>query len=58
MRIAQLGGLTLRLSGGTDGKGGGHGPVVVLVTGSARRGTILCTSRHLGHTNWDEIRLS
>lgn len=33
MRIAQLGGLTVRLTGGTDGQGGGHGPVVVLLHG-------------------------
>lgn len=33
MRIAQLGGITVRLTGGTDGKGGGHGPVVMLLHG-------------------------
>jgi len=31
MRIAQIGGLTLRLTGGTDGKGGGDGPTVMLL---------------------------
>jgi phospholipase/carboxylesterase len=41
MRIAQLGGLTLRLSGGTDGKGGGNGPVVVLLHGFGARGNDL-----------------
>ena len=33
MRIEQLGGLTVRLTGGTDGGGGGNGPVVVLLHG-------------------------
>jgi phospholipase/carboxylesterase len=33
MRIEKLGGLTVRITGGTDGKGGGHGPVVVLLHG-------------------------
>ena len=33
MRIAQFGGLTVRLTGGTDGKGGGNGPIVVLLHG-------------------------
>ena len=33
MKIEQLGGLKVRLAGGTDGKGGGHGPVVVLLHG-------------------------
>ncbi len=33
MRIDKLGGLTVRLTGGTDGKGGGAGPLVVLLHG-------------------------
>jgi phospholipase/carboxylesterase len=33
MRMAQLGGLTVRLTGGIDGKGGGNGPVVILLHG-------------------------
>ena len=33
MRLEQLGGLTTRIVGGTDGKGGGKGPVVVLLHG-------------------------
>ncbi len=33
MRIEKLGGLTVRITGGTDGKGGGHGPVVILLHG-------------------------
>jgi phospholipase/carboxylesterase len=41
MPIAQLGGLTVRLSGGTDGKGGGNGPVVVLLHGFGAPGNDL-----------------
>jgi phospholipase/carboxylesterase len=33
MRLEKLGGLTVRLTGGTDGKGGGAGPLVVLLHG-------------------------
>ncbi|GMV49114.1 MAG: hypothetical protein L6Q38_09165 [Nitrospira sp.] len=33
MRLDRLGGLTVRLTGGTDGKGGGSGPVLVLLHG-------------------------
>ena len=33
MKVEQLGGLTVRLTGGTDGRGGGDGPVVVLLHG-------------------------
>jgi phospholipase/carboxylesterase len=33
MRVDKLGGLTVRLMGGTDGKGGGAGPLVVLLHG-------------------------
>lgn len=33
MRIAKLGGLTVRLTGGIDGNGGGSGPVVMLLHG-------------------------
>ena len=33
MRQEKLGGLTVRITGGTDGRGGGNGPVVVLLHG-------------------------
>ena len=33
MKVEQLGGLTVRLTGGSDGRGGGTGPVVVLLHG-------------------------
>ena len=33
MKIDQLGGLKVRLTGGTDGRGGGDGPVIVLLHG-------------------------
>jgi phospholipase/carboxylesterase len=33
MRVANLGGLAVRLVGGTDGRGGGDGPLVVLMHG-------------------------
>jgi phospholipase/carboxylesterase len=33
MRTDTLGGLTVRLTGGTDGRGGGDGPVIVLLHG-------------------------
>ncbi len=33
MRLERLGGLLVRITGGTDGKGGGKGPVVVLLHG-------------------------
>jgi phospholipase/carboxylesterase len=33
MRVDKLGGLTVRLTGGIDGKGGGRGPLVVLLHG-------------------------
>lgn len=33
MKLEQLGGLKVRLTGGTDGRGGGDGPVVVLLHG-------------------------
>lgn len=33
MRIDKIGGLTTRLTGGTDGAGGGNGPVVILLHG-------------------------
>lgn len=33
MRLERLGGLEVRLTGGTDGKGGGNGPAVVLLHG-------------------------
>ena len=41
MRIAQLGGLTVRLCGGTDGKGGGNGPLVILLHGFGAPGNDL-----------------
>jgi phospholipase/carboxylesterase len=41
MRIAQLGGLTIHLCGGTDGKGGGNGPVVILLHGFGAPGNDL-----------------
>jgi phospholipase/carboxylesterase len=41
MRVAQLGDLTVRLSGGTDGKGGGNGPVVILLHGFGAPGNDL-----------------
>jgi phospholipase/carboxylesterase len=41
MRIAQLGGFTVHLSGGTDGKGGGNGPVVILLHGFGAPGNDL-----------------
>lgn len=33
MKVEQLGGLKVRLTGGTDGRGGGDGPVIVLLHG-------------------------
>ena len=33
MREEQIGGLRTRITGGTDGKGGGHGPLVMLLHG-------------------------
>ena len=33
MKLEQLGGLKTRLTGGTDGRGGGNGPIVVLLHG-------------------------
>jgi len=41
MHIAQLGGLTVRLTGGIDGKGGGNGPVVILLHGFGAPGADL-----------------
>ena len=41
MRMAQLGGLTVHLSGGTDGNGGGNGPVVILLHGFGAPGNDL-----------------
>jgi phospholipase/carboxylesterase len=41
MRMAQLGDLTVHLSGGTDGKGGGNGPVVILLHGFGASGNDL-----------------
>ena len=33
MREEHIGGLRTRVTGGTDGKGGGHGPLVLLLHG-------------------------
>ncbi len=41
MRIVQLGGLIVRLTGGTDGNGGGTGPVVLLLHGFGAPGNDL-----------------
>jgi len=38
MKVEQLGGLKVRLTGGTDGRGGGDGPVVVLLHGFGASG--------------------
>ena len=41
MRVVQLRDLTVRLCGGTDGKGGGNGPVVILLHGFGAPGNDL-----------------
>lgn len=41
MRQDELGGLTVRIGGGTDGQGGGEGPAVVLLHGFGAPGTDL-----------------
>ena len=46
MKVEQLGGLKVRLTGGTDGRGGGNGPVVVLLHGWGAPGDDLVP---LGH---------
>jgi len=46
MKLEQLGGLTVRLTGGTDGRGSGDGPVVVLLHGWGAPGDDLVP---LGH---------
>lgn len=46
MKVEQLGGLKVRLTGGTDGRGGGDGPVVVLLHGWGAPGDDLVP---LGH---------
>ena len=46
MKLEQLGGLKARLTGGTDGRGGGNGPVVVLLHGWGAPGDDLVP---LGH---------
>jgi phospholipase/carboxylesterase len=46
MKVEQLAGLTVRLTGGTDGRGGGDGPVVVLLHGWGAPGDDLVP---LGH---------
>ncbi|HSC57859.1 MAG TPA: hypothetical protein VLC51_11690, partial [Nitrospira sp.] len=33
MRLEKVGGLSVRLTGGTDGRGGGRGPAVILLHG-------------------------
>lgn len=41
MRMDEIGGLTVRITGGTDGKGGGNGPLVVLLHGFGAPGNDL-----------------
>jgi phospholipase/carboxylesterase len=41
MRMGEIGGLTLRLTGGIDGKGGGPGPLVILLHGFGAPGNDL-----------------
>jgi phospholipase/carboxylesterase len=41
MREEQIGGLSTRITGGTDGKGGGHGPLVMLLHGFGAPGNDL-----------------
>ena len=41
MREGRLGGLNIRMTGGTDGKGGGNGPLVVLLHGFGAPGNDL-----------------
>ena len=41
MREGQLGGLNIRMTGGTDGKGGGNGPLVILLHGFGAPGNDL-----------------
>jgi phospholipase/carboxylesterase len=43
MRIGELGGLKVRIAGGTDREGGGEGPVVVLLHGFGAPGDDLAT---------------
>lgn len=43
MRLERLGGLQVRLTGGSDGRGGGDGPVVVLLHGFGAPGDDLVT---------------
>ena len=46
MKVEQLGGLRVRLTGGTDGRGGGNGPVVVLLHGWGAPGDDLVPLAH------------
>ena len=41
MRMAQIGGLTVRLTGGIDGERGGTGPAVILLHGFGAPGNDL-----------------
>lgn len=41
MREEQIGGLRTRVTGGTDGKGGGRGPLVLLLHGFGAPGNDL-----------------
>ncbi|MEO1335555.1 MAG: hypothetical protein AAFV29_07910, partial [Myxococcota bacterium] len=41
MQTVQMGSLTVRIVGGTDGQGGGDGPMVVLMHGFGAPGTDL-----------------
>ena len=59
MREEQLGGLRTRVTGGTDGKGGGRGPLVLLLHGFGAPGDDLCVAgRRLECADRDEVCLS
>ncbi|NWF73067.1 MAG: hypothetical protein HXY51_08545 [Nitrospirae bacterium] len=48
MREERLGGLNIRMTGGTDGKGGGHGPLILLLHGFGAPGDdLLSLADHL-----------
>jgi phospholipase/carboxylesterase len=49
MREEQLGGLRTRITGGIDGKGGGHGPVVILLHGFGAPGDDLVSLADVLH---------
>ena len=57
MREIQLGGLRTRVTGGTDGKGGGNGPLVVLLHGFGAPGNDLvplAERRSSGSVMWQK----